>query len=232
MALVYLAEREDLGSKVAIKVLRDDQAQLAEAEHLAREGRAMTKRHLPPNHPAVAKATTALGRVLAHHGAYGAAIQTLDEAVRLQSTKGAPTPELMASLYQLASAHFSADHYEISESLSERLLPVVFRNQRRTGRLDLEAVVQQGKIEGQPAHTREVKIVDLSHARQHRWELARRLYPNHAGKQRAWMKVHQQRLLDKVKIEKLVGVLRALRCSLLNGRFEDYREDRRAAIAA
>ena len=149
-----------------------------------------------------------------------------------------------------------------------------------------------------------IHMVDLYHARQHLWELARRLYPNDEGKQRAWMKVHQKRLLDKGKIEKLVGVLRAipsrnsevaekirteadyfqrnaermrypkfrrqhlfvgsgvieagcktvvasrlkrsgmfwtvrganailaLRCSLLNGRFEDYWENRRTAIAA
>ena len=149
-----------------------------------------------------------------------------------------------------------------------------------------------------------IQIVDLYHARQPLWELARRLYPNHAGKQKAWMKAHQKRLLDKGKIEKLVGALRviksshsevaekirseadyfqrnaerrryprfrrqhlfvgsgvieagcktvvasrlkrsgmfwtlrganaimALRCSLLNARFEDYWEDRRAARAA
>jgi len=149
-----------------------------------------------------------------------------------------------------------------------------------------------------------IHIVDLYHARQHLWELARRLYPNDQGKQRAWMKAYQKRLLDKGKIEKLVGVLRAikssnsevaekirteadyfernaermrypqfrrqhlfvgsgvieagcktvvasrlkrsgmfwtvrganailaLRCSLLNGRFEDYWEGRRAAMAA
>jgi len=57
-----------------------------------------------------------------------------------------------------------------------------------------------------------IQIVDLYHARQHLWELARRLHPNDEGKQRAWMKVHQQRLLDKGKIEKLVGVLRAIQC--------------------
>ena len=149
-----------------------------------------------------------------------------------------------------------------------------------------------------------IHIVDLYHARQHLWELARRLYPNDEGKQRAWMKAHQKRLLDKGKIEKLVALLRAikssnsqvaekirteadyfesnaermrypqfrrqhlfvgsgvieagcktvvasrlkrsgmfwtvrganailaLRCSLLNGRFEDYWENRRAPIAA
>jgi len=149
-----------------------------------------------------------------------------------------------------------------------------------------------------------MQIVDLYHARQHLWELVRRLYPNDEGKQKAWMKVHQKRLLDKGKIEKLVSVLRAiqssnsavaeeirteadyfernaermryprfrrqhlfvgsgvieagcktvvasrlkrsgmfwtvrganailaLRCACLNGRFEDYWEDRRPAMAA
>jgi len=54
------------------------------------------------------------------------------------------------------------------------------------------------------------QIVDLYHARQHLWELARRLYPSDEGHQRAWMKLHQKRLLDKGKIEKLVGALRAI----------------------
>jgi len=58
-----------------------------------------------------------------------------------------------------------------------------------------------------------IQIVDLYHARQHLWELARRLYPQDEGKLSAWMKVHQKRLLDKGKIEKLVGVLRAIQSS-------------------
>jgi hypothetical protein len=149
-----------------------------------------------------------------------------------------------------------------------------------------------------------IYIVDLYHARQHLWDLTRRLYPNDEGKQKGWMKLHQKRLLDKGKIEKLVGMLRtikssnsevaakirteadyfernaermrypkfrrqhlfvgsgvieagcktvvasrlkrsgmfwtvrganailALRCACLNGRFEDYWESRRAALAA
>jgi hypothetical protein len=149
-----------------------------------------------------------------------------------------------------------------------------------------------------------MEIVDLYHARQHLWDLARRLYPNDTGKQKGWMKLHQKRLLDKGNIAKLVGVLRALkspngevtekirseadyfernaermrypqfrrqhllvgsgvieagcktvvasrlkrsgmfwtvrganaflalRCSYLNGRFEDYGENRQAALAA
>jgi hypothetical protein len=55
-----------------------------------------------------------------------------------------------------------------------------------------------------------IQIVDLYHARQHLWEVARQLYPQAEVQQRAWMKVHQKRLLDKGKIKKLVMVLRSL----------------------
>jgi hypothetical protein len=55
-----------------------------------------------------------------------------------------------------------------------------------------------------------IQIVDLYHARQHLWEVVRTLHPNDAVKQKAWMKVHQKRLLDKGKIEKLVRALRAI----------------------
>lgn len=55
-----------------------------------------------------------------------------------------------------------------------------------------------------------IQIVDLYHARQHLWELARKLYPYDAVMQKAWMKKHQRRLLDKGKIEKLVLSLRSI----------------------
>ena len=55
-----------------------------------------------------------------------------------------------------------------------------------------------------------IQIVDLYHARQHLWELARKLYPGDHFSQKAWMKVHQKRLLDKGKIEKLVLALRSI----------------------
>jgi len=56
-----------------------------------------------------------------------------------------------------------------------------------------------------------VQIVDLYHARQHLWELIRKLHPHDPASQKAWMKIHQKRLLDKGKIEKLVNALRAIR---------------------
>jgi Uncharacterised protein family (UPF0236) len=55
-----------------------------------------------------------------------------------------------------------------------------------------------------------IQIVDLYHAREHLWELARRLHPNDSIAQKTWMKIHQKRWLDKGKIEKLVASLRSI----------------------
>jgi hypothetical protein len=54
-----------------------------------------------------------------------------------------------------------------------------------------------------------IQIVDLYHARQHLWDLARALYPNDAPAQKKWLSLHQKRWLDRGKIEKLVLSLRA-----------------------
>jgi hypothetical protein len=54
-----------------------------------------------------------------------------------------------------------------------------------------------------------IQIVDLFHARQHLWDLARKLYPNQEAEQRRWMMVHQD-MLDEGKIEELVSRLRAI----------------------
>lgn len=56
-----------------------------------------------------------------------------------------------------------------------------------------------------------VQIVDVYHARQHLWDLARLLYPNDRKRQNAWIGLHQKRWLDKGKIAKLVTSLRAVR---------------------
>jgi hypothetical protein len=58
-----------------------------------------------------------------------------------------------------------------------------------------------------------VQIVDLYHARQHLWDLARKLRPNNEAGQKAWMKAHQKRMLDRGKIEKLVDTIRAIDCA-------------------
>jgi hypothetical protein len=54
-----------------------------------------------------------------------------------------------------------------------------------------------------------IQIVDLFHARQHLWELARKLYPNEDAKQKRWIMRHQNKL-DEGNIEKLVHFLRSI----------------------
>jgi hypothetical protein len=55
-----------------------------------------------------------------------------------------------------------------------------------------------------------VQIVDIFHARQHLWDVARKLYPGQEATQKRWMAIHQEELLDEGKIEELVAVLRAI----------------------
>jgi hypothetical protein len=54
------------------------------------------------------------------------------------------------------------------------------------------------------------QIVDLYHARQHIWDLARKLFPNDEKAQQSWIKRHQDRWLDQGKIEKLIDSLRSI----------------------
>ena len=53
-----------------------------------------------------------------------------------------------------------------------------------------------------------VEIVDLFHARQHLWDLARRLHPNCTVSQKQWILLHQAKLDDGL-IEDLVILLRS-----------------------
>ena len=55
-----------------------------------------------------------------------------------------------------------------------------------------------------------IQIVDLYHARQHLWDLARPLYPNDVKRRNAWIGLHQKRWLDQGKIAALVASLRAI----------------------
>jgi serine/threonine-protein kinase len=109
-------------SLTALGLLRSDQARLEDAQQLVGQGLAMAKRHLPPNHPAIAKATLTFGKVLAQRGSYDQAIDTLNEAVRLQSAPGMAAADLATSLSALADAHYSAGHYDACKSLYARVL--------------------------------------------------------------------------------------------------------------
>lgn len=109
-------------SLVALGLLRDDQAQLPEAERLVRQGLDLEKRGLPPRDPTIARGMAALGKVLEDRGSYNDAIQVLAEAVRLESAKGAASPDFADALYELANCHFYAGHYPMAESLNQQLL--------------------------------------------------------------------------------------------------------------
>ena len=56
------------------------------------------------------------------------------------------------------------------------------------------------------------EIVDLYHAREHLWELVRKLHPNDEINQNRWMLI-QQDLLDEGKIEKLASDFRSIKTS-------------------
>src|SRR6202166_3801381 len=55
-----------------------------------------------------------------------------------------------------------------------------------------------------------IQIVDLFHARQHLWDLARLFYPIDIKRRNAWISLHQKRWLDKGKIAKLVDSLHSI----------------------
>jgi hypothetical protein len=55
-----------------------------------------------------------------------------------------------------------------------------------------------------------IQIVEIFHARQHLWDVARKLYPGPGGRTERWMAMHQDALLDEGKIEDLVTALRSI----------------------
>jgi serine/threonine protein kinase/tetratricopeptide (TPR) repeat protein len=107
---------------VALGRLRSDQAQFDEAERLVRAAQATARTKLPARDPALATATAALGAILEQRGAYSEAIKALEEAARLQSPPGADQAELASTLFELASTHFYAGHYDVAESITQRVL--------------------------------------------------------------------------------------------------------------
>ena len=152
--------REVAESLVALGLLRADEAKLDDAERLVRQGLEMSKRHLPPNHPDVAKATAALGKVLEDRGTYDQAIQVLDEAVRLQSTGAAVTPELASSLSELANTHFYAGHYDTSEALNQRVLAMNRQLYGDRHPLVADTLINLGAVKFELGHYQEAEVFD------------------------------------------------------------------------
>ena len=114
--------REAAETLIEIGLLRDAQGKYEDAERFVRQGLTIDKQRLSPNHPSVARATSALGKVLEDRGSYSAAIQVLQESVRLQSAQGGSTTDLAESLTELANSHFYSGHYAASEALNQQVL--------------------------------------------------------------------------------------------------------------
>lgn len=123
-ALYGLDHPDVAASQVAMGLLRLDQSALDEAERLTREGLETIRRHLPPEHPSVSRALTALGQVLQGRGDYPGAIEVLEEAIRLQTARGARSPQLSETLNELANTHFYAGNLAASDSLNRLVLAI------------------------------------------------------------------------------------------------------------
>jgi len=121
--VLYGADNAEVAeSLVALGLLRAGQAKFEEAERFARDGLAMSKRHLPSNDAAVARATTALGRVLEDRGSYKEAIAVLEEAARLHSSREPASADLAATLRELFNTQFYAGNLAIAEEVGRRAL--------------------------------------------------------------------------------------------------------------
>ena len=114
--------QETADALLHLGLLRYDQGRLPDAERLIRDALAMGRRHIPASDPAVARALSALGKVLEDAGDYQKAIEVLQDAARIQSAKGEAGIDLSASLTLLANAHFYLGHYTIADSLNQRVL--------------------------------------------------------------------------------------------------------------
>jgi serine/threonine protein kinase/tetratricopeptide (TPR) repeat protein len=147
-------------SLIALGLLRSNQARLEEAEQLVRQGLEITRRHAPSDDPAVAKATAELGKVLEDRGQYQQSIQLLDEAVRLQSASGITTPDLAASLSELANSHFYAGHYDLSESLNRRVLEMHRKLYGERHPLVADTLINLGAIQYDLGHYAEAEQFD------------------------------------------------------------------------
>ena len=126
-----LTERKALGQgsnaeigagEIALGLLRSDQAKLVDAERLVRSGLTRVRQSLPPDSPAVLKATTALGKVLEQKGEYKQGIALMQTAIDAQKRPQHVTPELAAALEELGNHYFYAGRYDDADSVNHRVL--------------------------------------------------------------------------------------------------------------
>ncbi|HEY1242652.1 MAG TPA: serine/threonine-protein kinase [Bryobacteraceae bacterium] len=144
-------------TEVKLGLLRVDQARLADAERLVRQGLQWSQRNLPPGDRRVAAATHALGKVLEERGSYDEAIRVLQEAVRLRSVPDADQADLADSLFELANSHFYAGHYAESQSLNQRLIAIHRQIYGPKHPIIAEDLINLGAIQQELGHYKEAE---------------------------------------------------------------------------
>lgn len=107
-------------SLTALALLRSAQSRLPEAEQLARDGLAASRRARPAGHRDIAAATTALGKVLEDKGAYTDAIAVMRDALALHSALAPVSVDVAAAATQLGNDYFYAGDYAGADSLFRR----------------------------------------------------------------------------------------------------------------
>ncbi len=147
-------------SLVALGRLRLAQAEYKEAERLIRDGLEVSKRHLRPDHPAIASATVALGQVLEESGQYDAGIKVLEQAVGLRSAAargGPPSADLAASMRELANTHYYAGHLAVADSLDRLVLAITRRLNGERHPLVAEDLINLGAVQQEWGHYKEAE---------------------------------------------------------------------------
>ncbi len=104
-------------SLTALAELRVSQSQLPEAETLARDGLAASKRARAPGHHDIAVATTVLGKVLEERGSYKDAITVMRDALALHTALNPVSPDVANAATQLGNDYFYAGDYAGADSL-------------------------------------------------------------------------------------------------------------------
>jgi serine/threonine-protein kinase len=109
---------------IALGLLRSDQGQSNEAEHLVYEARAAIQKQEPRNRALLASAEFAAGSVLVDAGQYEQAIEPLNKAIAIQAVESAPSSDLARTLTVLGDADLYLGHFQVAYSVYERALTI------------------------------------------------------------------------------------------------------------
>ena len=138
---------ETADALLRLAVLRSDQAQLEQAERLARRGLDTLERLQPPAIAEMARGYTALGEVLIERGRYPDAIKALEQSIALQATLGTESADYAIALRQLVNANFYAGHYDVADQTGRRALAMTREVSGERHALVAEDLINLGAIQ-------------------------------------------------------------------------------------